>query len=435
MPGFFVLALGHALGHDAAADRRLPPAAAGGNRANQNAAVERAVEAQVGKRAAVGATRRRLELGDDLHRPDFRRACDRSAGKRRPQQVERVNYDAAINGRLTVYGQGGNDVFAVDDNSAITTLDGGEGNDNFQIGQLYGSKRDSLDPNTTPGITSGGSLTTQDVFGTVATTRGWLSAGNHSPLVAVGDKGDDVFTVYSNQAALRLEGGDDNDQFVVRAFALAAVVVRRSIFSLDDEIVALPPTDAGRRAIADVVDAFLSPLTAFAAWTIGIAAVVAFVAWVTGPYRWAVAVRERGSSLVRTAVTSTAAHAGDRATQEWIGAHRDPVLAAIAAKAVKELTYHRDYAGRWFLTLAQGTEESRRRLLDGLAAVWPLYAELAAAYDAGPDVDVVLDQVFAVSGVERPDVLPMAGAGHTEALSRMLAEMQVVARAHPMGQW
>ena len=38
------------------------------------------------------------------------------------------------------------------------------------------------------------------------------------------------------------------------------------------------------------------------------------------------------------------------------------MLAAIAAKGVKELTYHRDYAGRWFLTLAQGTEESRRRL-------------------------------------------------------------------------
>jgi ring-1,2-phenylacetyl-CoA epoxidase subunit PaaC len=113
----------------------------------------------------------------------------------------------------------------------------------------------------------------------------------------------------------------------------------------------------------------------------------------------------------------------------------DPVLAAIAAKGVKELTYHRDYAGRWFLTLAQGTKESRRRLLDGLTAIWPLYAELAAAYDAGPAVDAVLDQVLAVSGVERPDVAPMAGTGHTEALSRMLAEMQVVARAHPMGLW
>jgi ring-1,2-phenylacetyl-CoA epoxidase subunit PaaC len=120
-------------------------------------------------------------------------------------------------------------------------------------------------------------------------------------------------------------------------------------------------------------------------------------------------------------------------------AHRDPVLAAIAAKGVKELTYHRDYAGRWFLTLAQGTEESHRRLVDGLTAVWPLYAELAQAYSVddtvGPEVDVVLDQVFAFSGVERPGVAPMAGTGHTEALSRMLAEMQVVARAHPRGLW
>ena len=47
---------------------------------------------------------------------------------------------------------------------------------------------------------------------------------------------------------------------------------------------------------------------------------------------------------------------------ERLAGHRDPVLAAIAAKGVKELTYHRDYAGRWFLTLAQGTDESRRRL-------------------------------------------------------------------------
>jgi ring-1,2-phenylacetyl-CoA epoxidase subunit PaaC len=115
--------------------------------------------------------------------------------------------------------------------------------------------------------------------------------------------------------------------------------------------------------------------------------------------------------------------------------HRDPVLAAIAAKGVKELTYHRDYAGRWFLTLAQGTDESRLRVTDGLTALWPLYDEFRTAYDAGPDVDVVLDQVFAVSGVERPEAAPMAGRGHTEALSRMLAEMQVVARAHPNGLW
>ena len=137
----------------------------------------------------------------------------------------------------------------------------------------------------------------------------------------------------------------------------------------------------------------------------------------------------------------------------------DTVLSAIAAKAVKELTYHRDYAGRWFLTLAQGTEESRRRLLAALDArvavprrARPGPRGRAHCRRAGvgvdpravaDEVDVVLEQVFSVSGVERPDRPALAAVRgrtgrdglHTEALSRMLAEMQVVARAHPMGQW
>jgi hypothetical protein len=55
--------------------------------------------------------------------------------------VERINYDAALNGRLEVFGQGGNDLFVTDDNSTVTTLDGGLGDDRFQIGQIYGSQR------------------------------------------------------------------------------------------------------------------------------------------------------------------------------------------------------------------------------------------------------------------------------------------------------
>ena len=144
---------------------------------------------------------------------------------------------------------------------------------------------------------------------------------------------------------------------------------------------------------------------------------------------------------------------------QQLATSRDTVLAAVAAKGVKELAYHRDYAGRWFLTLAQGTDESRRRLLFALDEIWPLYAELfathpveqaVAAAGVGVDpattaaeVDVVLEQVFAMSGVDRPDRAPLAGVQgrtgrdglHTEALSRMLAEMQVVARAHPRGLW
>ena len=52
----------------------------------------------------------------------------------------------------------------------------------------------------------------------------------------------------------------------------------------------------------------------------------------------------------------------------------DPVLAAIAAKGVQELTYHRDYAAQWLLRLAGGTDYSRERMAAGLAAVAPLTA-------------------------------------------------------------
>ena len=54
----------------------------------------------------------------------------------------------------------------------------------------------------------------------------------------------------------------------------------------------------------------------------------------------------------------------------------DPVLAAIAAKGVQELTYHRDYAAQWLLRLAGGTDYSRERMTAGLAAVAPLVPEL-----------------------------------------------------------
>ncbi|MGY3658239.1 hypothetical protein [Bradyrhizobium sp. USDA 376] len=154
----------------------------------------------------------------------------------RSQSVQRINYDSSINGSLMVLGQGGNDYFAVDDNAAITTLDGGADNDSFQIGQIYGYQRDGSTHSPAPlGNTFGGSvvtpydqfpqlvnsLTPQSIYGTVATTRGWLSAGATSPLVAEGGTGDDTFTVYSNQSPLRLEGDDGNDLFTVRAFALA----------------------------------------------------------------------------------------------------------------------------------------------------------------------------------------------------------------------
>ena len=141
--------------------------------------------------------------------------------------VERVNYDSAINGGVHVYGIGGNDYFAVDDNAAPTYLDGGSGDNSFQIGQIYGLRRNAgpvASPAPPPPTFNGsGNLAAENVFdvATVATTRGWLSRGISSPLVAQGGTGNNTFTVYSNHAVLHLEGDGGNNLFIVRGFALA----------------------------------------------------------------------------------------------------------------------------------------------------------------------------------------------------------------------
>src|SRR4051812_24808241 len=60
---------------------------------------------------------------------------------------------------------------------------------------------------------------------------------------------------------------------------------------------------------------------------------------------------------------------------------RDPVLAAIAAKGVHELTYARDHAARWVLRLGDGTAESHRRAQDGADTVWPFLDDVLTATD------------------------------------------------------
>ena len=138
-------------------------------------------------------------------------------------------------------------------------------------------------------------------------------------------------------------------------------------------------------------------------------------------------------------------------------ASRDPVLAAIAAKGVNELTYHRDYAARWVVRLGDGTELSHARMQAGLAVVWPLTGELftphpveAALAGVAADVrairgevETALDTVLTAATLTRPGAAPLAGVAgragrdgvHTEAFGYVLAELQSVARAHPGATW
>jgi ring-1,2-phenylacetyl-CoA epoxidase subunit PaaC len=127
---------------------------------------------------------------------------------------------------------------------------------------------------------------------------------------------------------------------------------------------------------------------------------------------------------------------------EQLAGSPDPVLAAIAAKGVKELTYHRDYAAQWVVRLGDGTDESKQRMQAALVAVWPLVDELFQGLDRA-EADVVLDTVFATGGLTRPEILALAPVGgrdgrdgvHTEAMGYVLAELQSVARAHPDATW
>ncbi|MFI6564337.1 1,2-phenylacetyl-CoA epoxidase subunit PaaC [Streptomyces sp. NPDC050534] len=125
---------------------------------------------------------------------------------------------------------------------------------------------------------------------------------------------------------------------------------------------------------------------------------------------------------------------------ERLAGSADPVLAAIAAKGVKELTYHRQYAAEWVVRLGDGTDESHRRMQDGLDQVSAHLGELFAAHDARTAVLAVLEQVTGAAGLNLPDMPQPAAAGgregaHTEHLAPLLAELQAVARAHPEATW
>lgn len=138
-------------------------------------------------------------------------------------------------------------------------------------------------------------------------------------------------------------------------------------------------------------------------------------------------------------------------------ASQDPVLAAIAAKGTKELTYHRDYAARWVVRLGNGTPMSHTRMQRGFDVVWPLIDELftthpietrlpAVAVEAASlreQVEVVVDSVLATATLARPGARPLAAVAgrtgrdgmHTEDLGYVLAELQSVARAYPDATW
>lgn len=130
-------------------------------------------------------------------------------------------------------------------------------------------------------------------------------------------------------------------------------------------------------------------------------------------------------------------------------------LAAIAAKAQKEIRYHLRHTRQWLVRLGDGTTESHTRIQDAIDNLWRFTGELfaadsvddwAVANGVGPDPGTLLapwdgyiDEAFAEATLQRPASGWMASGGkagrHTEYHGYLLADMQFLQRAYPGAQW
>ncbi|HWL47906.1 MAG TPA: 1,2-phenylacetyl-CoA epoxidase subunit PaaC, partial [Sphingomonadaceae bacterium] len=130
-------------------------------------------------------------------------------------------------------------------------------------------------------------------------------------------------------------------------------------------------------------------------------------------------------------------------------------IAEIAEKAVKEVRYHADLAADWVVRLGDGTEESRRRMIDGLDWHWRFVDEL---FDGDPieqplvEAGIAVDRAAlrpgfdaTVGAVLEAATLPAAArprpikggrvGHHSEHLGHLLAPMQYLPRAYPGAVW
>jgi len=133
----------------------------------------------------------------------------------------------------------------------------------------------------------------------------------------------------------------------------------------------------------------------------------------------------------------------------------DDFIASVAAKAVKEVRYHAELSAEWVIRLGYGTDESRRRMIEGLDWHWRFVPELfemdeiaveAAARGIGADptafradYDRRIGAVLAEATLEAPkDQRPILGGRrghHSEHLGHLIAVMQYLPRTYPDATW
>jgi ring-1,2-phenylacetyl-CoA epoxidase subunit PaaC len=137
---------------------------------------------------------------------------------------------------------------------------------------------------------------------------------------------------------------------------------------------------------------------------------------------------------------------------------RDSRIASIAAKALTEVRYHIERSSRWVVRLGDGTELSHARMQAAIDGLWMFTGEMFTVGTERPLIDAhiaadaealhapwlaAVSSVLAEGTLEVPaDSWMQGGNGrggkqglHTEHLSRLLAEMQVLPRTYPDAAW
>jgi ring-1,2-phenylacetyl-CoA epoxidase subunit PaaC len=133
----------------------------------------------------------------------------------------------------------------------------------------------------------------------------------------------------------------------------------------------------------------------------------------------------------------------------------DPRIAEIAAKAIKEVSYHVEKSADLVIRLGDGTDESHRRMQRSLDEHWTYAGELflsdatdEAMAEAGiapdpaslkPAWEATVRSVLDEATLAIPSTAYVHKGGrhgiHTEHLGHMLAEMQFLQRAYPGATW
>ncbi|MFM1875828.1 MAG: hypothetical protein RL266_1565 [Bacteroidota bacterium] len=134
---------------------------------------------------------------------------------------------------------------------------------------------------------------------------------------------------------------------------------------------------------------------------------------------------------------------------------KDENLAAIAAKAIKEIRYHLRRSTEWTLRLGDGTEESRNRIQASFNGLWAYTGDLFIQDESdrqmiqvgiGPDLEKIypiwkekVSEVLTEATLQMPEDGWMHSGSkhgrHTEHMGHILSELQYMQRTYPGCEW